>query len=82
MLTMCVLIMSESLLLCTPHMFTSYSPNYLVFHGDHLSVKNPYVLAFDINENSRFGRFWPKILAIYSLIVSENLLLLTPHMFT
>jgi hypothetical protein len=45
------------------HVFL-HKPHYLVFSGDHLYVTNSYVLAFNINENSRFGCFRPKMLAI------------------
>jgi hypothetical protein len=34
------------------------------------------------NKNSRFGCFQPKMLAICPLIMSESLMLLTPHMFS
>jgi hypothetical protein len=54
------LIMSERLLLHTPHMYTSHKSHYLVIGRGRLSVKNPWVLAFDISENSRFGRFHQK----------------------
>jgi hypothetical protein len=39
------------------------------------------LLAFDINENSCFGRFRSKMMAICPLIVSESFLLLSSHIF-
>jgi hypothetical protein len=92
-----LMILSESLLLLTPHMFFWHKLHYLVFGDDHLSGKNLYTLAFSINENSCSRHFRPKMLAICPLIVTESLILkmlaicplivteslilLNPHMF-
>jgi hypothetical protein len=76
-----LMILSESVLLLTPHMFFWHKLHYLVFGDDHLSGKNLYMLAFNINENSCSGHFRPKMLAICPLIVTESLILLNPHMF-
>jgi hypothetical protein len=81
MLVIWPLIVSGSLLLPTPHIFPWHKLYCFVFGGHHLSVKNPYMLAFDLNQNSRFGCFRPKMLAICLLIVSERVSLLTLHMF-
>jgi hypothetical protein len=75
------LIVNESLLLLNSYMFRWHKPHYLVFGGVCLSIKNSEVLAFDINENSHFRHFRPKMLVICPLIVIESLLLLTRHMF-
>jgi hypothetical protein len=56
----CLLILSESLLLHTIHMFPCHKLHYLVFGRHLLSIKNSYVLAFDISENSCFGCSLPK----------------------
>jgi hypothetical protein len=43
-----------------PHMFPCHRSHSWIFGGDHLLVKNPYVLAFGIIENGRSWLFLTK----------------------
>jgi hypothetical protein len=75
MLAICPLIVSERVPLLTLHMFCWHKPHYFIF-GETIYRSKIYVLAFDTNENSRFGRFQSKLLAICPFIMSVILLLL------
>jgi hypothetical protein len=47
------LIIDQSLVHLTPHMFPCHRSHSWISGGDHFLVKNPSVLAFDIFENGR-----------------------------
>jgi hypothetical protein len=49
------LIIDQILVHLTPHMFPWHRSHSWISSGDHLLVKNPYMLAFGIIEN---GRSW------------------------
>src|SRR5688500_19247508 len=49
------LIIDQTLIHLTPHMFPCHRSHSWIFGGDHFLVKNSYVLAFGIIEN---GRSW------------------------
>jgi hypothetical protein len=55
--------------------------HYFIFCGNHLYVTNPYVLAYDINENFHFGRFLPKDVGYMPIDLDCKALILTQHMF-
>jgi hypothetical protein len=42
--------------------------NHIIWFLVETVCQNPKVLAYDINKNSRIDRFWPKMLAMCSLI--------------
>jgi hypothetical protein len=44
-------------------------------------VKNPYVLAFGVNENGCSWLFSTKMGVVWPLIIDQRLVHLTPHMF-
>jgi hypothetical protein len=54
------LIIDQSLVHCTPHMFPYHRSHSLISGGDHFLVKNPLVLAFGIIENGRSCYFRQK----------------------
>jgi hypothetical protein len=75
------LIIDQRLIHLTPHMFPCHISHSLNFGGDHFLVKNLYVLAFGIIENGRFWLFSTKIGVVWTLIMDQRLMHLTPHIF-
>jgi hypothetical protein len=75
------LIIEQSLVHFTPHMFPCYRSEFWISGGDHFLVTNPYVLAFGIIENGRSWQFPTKMGVVWPLILDQRLVHLTPHMF-
>jgi hypothetical protein len=75
------LIIDQRLIHLTPHMFPCHRPHSWISGGDHLLVKNPYVLAFSIIENGRSWLFSSKMWVVWPFIINQTLVHLTPHMF-
>jgi hypothetical protein len=65
----------------TPHMFPCHRSHSLISGGDHFLVKNPNVLAFGTIENGRSWLFSTKMGVVWTLIIDQRLVNLTPHMF-
>jgi hypothetical protein len=67
----------------TPHpqMFTWHISHSWISSGNHFFVKNSYVLEFGIMENGRSWKFSTKMVVLWSLIIDQRLVHLTPHMF-
>jgi hypothetical protein len=74
-------IIDQRLVHLTPHMFPVHRSHSWISGGDHLLVKNLYVLAFSIIENGHSWLFSTKIGVVWPLIVNQRLVNLTPHMF-
>jgi hypothetical protein len=51
------LIINQSFVHFTPHMFSCHRSHSWISGGDHFLVKNPLVLAFGIIENGRSWHF-------------------------
>jgi hypothetical protein len=62
-------------------MFPCHRSHSWISSGDHFLDKNPYVLAFDIIENGRSWLFSTKMGVVWTLIIDQWLVHLTPHMF-
>jgi hypothetical protein len=75
------LIIDQSIVYLTPHMFPCHRSYSWISGGDHFLVKNPYVLAFGITENGRSWLFSTEIGVVWPLIINQRLIHLTPHMF-
>jgi hypothetical protein len=75
------LIIDQGLIHLTPHMFPCHRSHSWISSGDHLLVKNPYVLAFGIIENGRSWLFLTKMGVVWPLFIDQRLVHLTPHMF-
>jgi hypothetical protein len=75
------LFIDQKLVHLTPHMFHSHRSHSWISSGDHFLVKNPYVSAFGIIENSRSCLFSTKMGVVWPLIIDRKLVQLTPHMF-
>jgi hypothetical protein len=75
------LIIDQSLVHLTPHMFPGHRTHSWISGGDHFLVKNPYVLAFGIFENGRLWLFSTIMGVVWQLIIDQRLVHLTPHMF-
>jgi hypothetical protein len=65
----------------TPHMFPCHISHSLISGVDHFLVKNPNVLAFGTIENGRSWLFSTKMGVVWTLIIDQRLVNLTPHMF-
>jgi hypothetical protein len=65
----------------TPHMFPCHRSHSLISGGDHFLVKNLNVLAFGTSENGRSWLFSTKMGVVWTLIIDQRLVNLTPHMF-
>jgi hypothetical protein len=75
------LIINQSFVHFTPHMFSCHRSHSWIFGGDHFLVKNPLVLAFGIIENGRSWLFSTKMGVVWPLIIDQRLIHLTPYMF-
>jgi hypothetical protein len=75
------MIIDQRLVHLTPHMFPCHRSHSWIFGGDHLLVKNLYVLAFSIIENGHSWLFSTKMGVVWPLIIDQRLVNLTPHMF-
>jgi hypothetical protein len=75
------LIIDQSLVHLTPHMFPCQRSHSWIYGGDHFLVKNPLVLAFGIIENGRSWLFLTKMWVVWPLIIDQRLVHLTPYMF-
>jgi hypothetical protein len=64
-----------------PHMFPCHRSHSLNSSVDHFLVKNQYVLAFDIIENSHSWLFSTNMGVVWYFIMDQRLVHLTPHMF-
>jgi hypothetical protein len=64
-----------------PHMFNCHRSQSWISRGGHFLVKNPYVLAFGIIENGRSWLFSTKMGVVWSLIIDQRLVHLTPICF-
>jgi hypothetical protein len=62
-------------------MFPCHRSHSWISGGDYFLVKNPYVLAFGIIENSCSWLFSTKMVVVWPLIIDQRLVHLTPHMF-
>jgi hypothetical protein len=74
-------IIDQRLIQLTPHMFPCHRLHSWISGGNNFSVKNSYVLAFDIIENGRSWLFSTKMGVVWPLIIDQRLIHLTPHMF-
>jgi hypothetical protein len=74
-------IFDQRLIHLTPHMFHYHRSQSWISRGDHLLVKNPYMLAFCIIENGRSRLVSTKMGVVWPLIIDQRLVHLTPHMF-
>jgi hypothetical protein len=74
-------IIDQRLVHLTPHMFSCHRSHSRISCGDHLLVKNLYVLAFSIIENCHSWLFSTKMGVVWPLIIDQRLVNLTPHMF-
>lgn len=63
------------------HVFLPHISLSWTFGGDHVFVKNPYVLVFSIAKTDFHGRFRPKISSVCRSIFGERLLFLTTRVF-
>jgi hypothetical protein len=75
------LIIDQSLVHLTPHMFPCHRSHSLISGGDHFLGKNPNVLAFGILENGHSWLFSTKMGVVWPLIFDQTLIHLTTHMF-
>jgi hypothetical protein len=75
------LIVDQTLVHLTPHMFPCHRSHSWIYGGDHFLVKNPLVFAFGISENGRSWLFSTKMGVVWPLIINQRLTHLTPHMF-
>jgi hypothetical protein len=75
------LIIDQRIIHLTPHMFPCHRSHSWISGGDHFLVKNPSVLAFGITENGRSWLFSTKMGVVWSFIIDQRLVHLTPHMF-
>jgi hypothetical protein len=75
------LIVDQTLVHLTPHMFPCHRSHSWIYGGDHFLVKNSLVLAFGISENGRSWLFSTKMGVVWPLIINQRLVHLTPHMF-
>jgi hypothetical protein len=75
------MIIDQRLIHLTPYMFPCHRSHSWISGGDHLLVKNLYVLAFSIIENGRSWLFSTKMGVVWPLIIDQRLVNLTPHMF-
>jgi hypothetical protein len=73
-------IIDHRLIHLTPQMFPCHRSHSWISGGDHFFVKNPYMLAFGIIENSRSWLFSTKMGVVWPLIIDKRLIHLTPHM--
>jgi hypothetical protein len=73
-------IIDQRLVQLTPHMFPCHRSHSRISCGDHLLVKNLYVLAFSIIENGHSWLFLTKMGVVWPLIIDQRLVNLTPHM--
>jgi hypothetical protein len=62
-------------------MFPCYRSHSRISGGDHLLVKNLYVLALGIIENGHSWLFSTKMGVVWPLIIDQRLVHLTPHVF-
>jgi hypothetical protein len=74
-------VIDQRLVNLTPHMFPCRRSHSLISGGDHFLVKNPSVLAFSVIENGGSWLFSTKMGVVWSLIIDQRLVHLTPHMF-
>jgi hypothetical protein len=74
-------IIDQRLIHLTPHMFPCHRSHSRISGGDHFLVKNPYVLAFGIIENSPPWLFSTKMGVVWPLIIDQRLVNLTPQIF-
>jgi hypothetical protein len=72
---------AQRLVKFTPHMFPCHRSHSWISGGDHLLVKNPYVLAFGIIENGHSWLFSTKMGVVWPMIIDQRLVHLTRHMF-
>jgi hypothetical protein len=63
------LIINQTLVPLTQHMFPCHRSHSWISGGDHFLVKNPLVLAFGIIENSRSCYFSIKMGVMSALII-------------
>ena len=82
------LIIDQTLIHLTPHMFPCHRSHSWISGGDHFLFYNPQVLASSIIENGRSWLFSRSLMAIFikmgvvwPLIIDQRLIHLTPHMF-
>jgi hypothetical protein len=75
------MIIDQRLVHLTPHMFPCHKSHSWITGGDHLLVRNLYVLAFSITENGHSWLFSTKMGIVWPLIIDQRLVNLTPHMF-
>src|SRR5688572_23679815 len=61
----CPLIIDQTLIHLTPHMFPCHRSHSWISSGDHFLVKNSYVLAFGIIENGHSWLFSRSPMAIF-----------------
>src|SRR5688500_19844581 len=76
------LIIDQTLIHLTPHMFPCHRLHSWISGGDHFLVKNSYVLASNIIENGRSWLFSTKMAVVWSSIIDQRLVHFTPHMFS
>jgi hypothetical protein len=62
-------------------MFPCHRSHFWISGGDHLLVKNPWVLAISIIENGRSWLFSTKMGVVLPLIIDQRLVYFTPQMF-
>jgi hypothetical protein len=74
-------IIDQRLVHLTPHMFPCPRSHSWISGGDHLLVKNLYVLVFSIIENGHSWLFSTKMGVVWPLIIDQRLVNLTPHIF-
>jgi hypothetical protein len=75
------LIIDHRLVHLTPHMFPCHRSHSWISCGDHLLVKNSWVLAFGIFENGCSWLFLTKMGVVWPLIIDQRLAHFTPNMF-
>src|SRR5687767_15098546 len=74
------LIVDQTLVHLTLHMFPCHISHFWIYGGDHFLVKNPYVLAFDIIENGHSWLFSTKMGVVWALIFDQKLIYLPADM--
>src|SRR5688500_20354979 len=75
------MIINQTLVNLTPHMFPCHRSHSLISGGDHFLVQNLNVLAFGTIENGRSWLFSTKMGVVWPLIFDQRLIHLTTHMF-